>query len=131
MRYTKDASGRERELTLNRVEMEKLIQGLSKLTGLYSQMFIHIIELYYQGILYDLANRSLDNDVDNIKIEIPFIGGLYLSYKDKEIVFDRFEFENEFIEDINNALENKTCRLDSMIEEKYVSKIMSSYEELV
>lgn len=131
MRYTKDEGGRRRKLKLNQIELERFAQNLSDFTGLYSKMFIYIVELMYQGLMYDIVNKSLDGDIDELRIEIPFIGGLYIKYKDGKIELDKFEFETEFEEDIKNSIENKTCKLDDIIEKDYLDKIISKYEEIV
>lgn len=131
MRKTKDDMGRVRELNLNKLDTEKYAKNLSSFTNLDILMVIHILELYYQITLYDIKDKILDNNYDNIKIEIPFIGGLYLKLEDDKFVFDHFEFEYEFEDDLKNILETKECKLESMIKDKYLEKILSKYEELL
>ncbi len=132
MRYKEDSSGRPRNLRLNQIEFERFVPHLSKLTGLYANMFMYIVKILYQGLMYDIVNKSLDGEIqDELCIEIPHIGGLYLKYVDGQIEFDKFELENEFKEDIINSIENKTCELDDIIEKEYLNKILSKYEEVL
>lgn len=117
----------------NDEDMKHLCGELSKLCNLNSHLFQHIIYLYYFGLIHEVACEAKDSDkrLNEVSIEIPFIGKLTFSIGKDSIEFKSIDTQNYFDNELFNAATEGIDPLTSRIKEKFIETIKERYKELV
>lgn len=120
--------------TTNEVETRRLYVDLHSLLGINTRVTKHFMKLIQEAMVHKVVQDKLEckeESLQNTVIEIPFVGGINITFNDDGSITSTVELEDEMKEQLLKARNEGVSPLLNRLEDAVVQTIMNEYQPLI
>lgn len=112
---------------------KELSDNLCKVVGMSKLVTMGFVRIISEALVHKVAEQSMESDtkLHDVGIEIPYIGLLSLKLDNNEITDATIELEDEFKDQIVNAVMSGESPLVKHTEDSLINRVKKQYKSLL